>query len=238
MVQSTTILKAKTGLLILVLLVFLPGAFIVGLGVEQPAVLLAADVLLVTLAWGAMRIRGTRWKELGFRRVEKIRQLAWVPVIVTAILVGISLVIRPLVVYLTGETPNLEAFEQIRGNPGVLAGGLLVVWTIAAFGEERVFRGFLLNTIRELLPERAGEKMRWILALVISSVVFGFAHTYQGIAGIVITGIMGLGFGTVYLLKKRNLWFAIITHGLFDTAGFVLVYLGLHPNIQLVGNPF
>lgn len=231
MVQLTTYFKTKSGLLILVLLVFLPGAFIVGLGVEQPAVLLAVDALLVPLVWGAMRLRGTRWKELGFRRVEKHRQLAWVPVVATAILVGISLVIRPLVVYLTGEAPNLEAFEQIRGNPGALAGGLLIVWTVAAFGEEMVFRGFLLNAIRELLPERAGQQMRWILALVISSVVFGFAHTYQGVTGIVITGTMGLGFGTVYLLKGRNLWFAILTHGLYDTAGFILVYLGLNPNI-------
>jgi len=231
MAPSETFFKTKSGLLILVLLVFLPGAVIVGMGVEHPAVLLAADALLVPLAWGAMRIRGTRWRDLGFQRVEKPGQLAWVPVIATAILVGISLVIRPLVVSLTGETPDLEAFEQIRGNPGALAGGLLVVWTIAAFGEEMVFRGFLMNAIRELLPGRAGNRMRWMPALVISSIVFGFAHTYQGTTGIVITGIMGLGFGTVYLLKRRNLWFAIITHGLYDTAGFVLVYLGLNPSL-------
>ena len=108
-----------------------------------------------------------------------------------------------------------------------------MVWTVEAFGEELVFRGFLLNTLQKVLPNKVPSKVRWITALLMSSVIFGFvAHTYQGRFGIIITGIMGLGFGAVYLLNQRNLWYSILTHGLYDTIGFILVYLGLNPNIK------
>ncbi len=41
------------------------------------------------------------------------------------------------------------------------------------------------------------------------------------------TGTIGLAFGTLFLVYKRNLWPLIIFHGLIDTAGFTALYLGL-----------
>jgi membrane protease YdiL (CAAX protease family) len=40
------------------------------------------------------------------------------------------------------------------------------------------------------------------------------------------TGILGLISGAATLLWRRNLWPAIIAHGLVDTLGFILIYLG------------
>lgn len=43
----------------------------------------------------------------------------------------------------------------------------------------------------------------------------------------IVTGILAVGFGGVYLVTGRNLWAAVSTHGLHDTVGSVLLYLGI-----------
>ena len=86
------------------------------------------------------------------------------------------------------------------------------------------FRGYLLNRITDLFGrERAGI----ILALLVNAIVFGLAHAYQGIAGVVDTALAGLVLGGLYLLTGRNLWLPILTHGIIDTVGFLIIYAGL-----------
>lgn len=58
----------------------------------------------------------------------------------------------------------------------------------------------------------------------------GFAHGDQGETGMITAGGMGLGFDVSYLPGQRNLLFAITTLGLYDSAGFNLVYMGMYPN--------
>jgi len=57
--------------------------------------------------------------------------------------------------------------------------GLLVVWTTAAFGEEMLFRGIVLNCVASLAV-RYGKTPNWTIGLVVSSVCFGLGHSYQG----------------------------------------------------------
>jgi CAAX protease family protein len=66
---------------------------------------------------------------------------------------------------------------------------------------------------------------------VVSSALFGLAHAYQGVSGMVATGLTGLLFAGVYLATGRNLWAAIIAHGSLDTTGFVLMYFGVYPGL-------
>jgi membrane protease YdiL (CAAX protease family) len=66
---------------------------------------------------------------------------------------------------------------------------------------------------------------------VATSVLFGVVHLYQGLSGIVATGITGLVFGGLYLASGRNLWACVIAHGVLDTAGFVMMYLGIYPGL-------
>ncbi len=40
------------------------------------------------------------------------------------------------------------------------------------------------------------------------------------------TGLIGLVLAVAYLRLGRNLWVVILAHGLYDTVGLVMVYLG------------
>ena len=64
--------------------------------------------------------------------------------------------------------------------------------------EEFLYRGWLL----QLLGAAFGSA--WI-GLILSSILFGFAHSYQGRKGIIGTGVLGLVFGGVFVLSRSLL---------------------------------
>ncbi len=71
-----------------------------------------------------------------------------------------------------------------------------------------------------------GSSAAWAVSLVFVSVVFGVAHIDQGISGIIVNLSAGLVYGALYLWSGRNLWAAIIAHGVYDTAGLLLIFWG------------
>ena len=71
----------------------------------------------------------------------------------------------------------------------------------------------------------------WIVGLVLSNFIFGFGHMYQGMSGMISTGISGFVFAGLYFATNRNLWAAILAHGIYDTIGFLMIFFGVYPGI-------
>ncbi|MEE2526461.1 CPBP family intramembrane glutamic endopeptidase [Hyphobacterium sp. HN65] len=118
-----------------------------------------------------------------------------------------------------------DRWGNIVGNFPVYLGWLAIVWTSAAFGEEIFFRSYLIRRVEALLP---GVKWAAALAVIIAATGFGIAHMYyQGVRGLVVTGVIGLALGTLYLVYKRNLWPLVLAHGAVDTLAFTAMYLDL-----------
>jgi hypothetical protein len=63
----------------------------------------------------------------------------------------------------------------------------------------------------------------------ISSLLFGAIHYYQGLSGMISTGISGLFFGAYFLASGCNLWAAVLAHGVSNSIGFLLIFLGRYP---------
>ena len=135
-------------------------------------------------------------------------------------------VLEPAVAHFTGRLPDVSLFALLQGNVRYLLGSLLAAWTLAAVGEEFVFRGYLLTRIARAF---GGTRRAWIGALGITSALFGLGHVYQGTSGVISAGLSGLVFGVLYLATGRNLWVPMIAHGAVDTVGFVLLFLGKYP---------
>jgi membrane protease YdiL (CAAX protease family) len=76
--------------------------------------------------------------------------------------------------------------------------------------EEILFRGFMLDYLH-LFPWT----LNLTLALLISSVIFGCNHLYQGAGGVAGTAFVGFLFGLLFLLTG-NLLLPIIFHGVID----------------------
>jgi uncharacterized protein len=182
----------------------------------------SVQLLLLAFASLSLWLRGLTWSAVGLRRPKYWwKALLFALLSAVAICVVVNLLVGPFVARFAGTPPNNSRFEGIRGNVLALTGWLSVAWTVAAFGEEMVFRGYLMNRISDLISnDRAG----WISALLVSSLIFGEAHSYQGLAGAIGATEIGLLLGVMYLVNKRNLWMNIICHGFIDSISLIWTY--------------
>ncbi len=135
-------------------------------------------------------------------------------------------VAEPAIARLTGNLPDVSLFAPLEGNVHFLLISLAVAWTLAALGEEFVYRGYLLTRIARALGDT---RPAWLGALASTSILFGMGHGYQGVSGMITAGLGGFVFGLLYLATGRNLWVSVIAHGTMDTVGFLLLFLGKYP---------
>jgi uncharacterized protein len=83
----------------------------------------------------------------------------------------------------------------------------VLVSLTAGFCEELLFRGYLIFYLSAWMP-------LWTAALA-SSALFGFAHAYLGVSGVVRAAGLGLVFAALYLISG-TLWLPIVLHVVVD----------------------
>ena len=115
----------------------------------------------------------------------------------------------------------MSGYEYLQGNLPMLLLALAGVYVVSSFGEEVIYRGFLMTRIAEM---GKGGKAAWRIAVIISAIVFGLIHFSWGPVGIIQTTFMGLALAISYLLVKRSLWILIIAHAYMDTILLVQLY--------------
>ena len=163
---------------------------------------------------------------LGFQRHRfKVKDLLVVAPLVAAVMFAAYIfVLIPGVTYLTGQPIDFSAFKVYEGNLPAILGLFVYIWASAAFGEEILFRGYLM---RQFVKFFGDSRVALILNIVILSAVFGWIHAYQGITGQIITGIISVITATIFYFRKYDLWFCIAIHGFFDTIALVFMYYGI-----------
>lgn len=185
---------------------------------------------LFLVGWLSLRLRGMRWRNVGFGVYG-----SWGKTLLAGILAGTGIEVlelfctQPLLARLTGQMPDLSAFDRTAGNLKWLAISLALTWTLFAFGEELIFRGYLMNRIADLI---GGTRIGWAVALVAASVMFGLSHFGQGITGVSENFIDGMILGALYLKSGRKLAVPIIAHGVTDTVDFVLIFFHRYPGLH------
>ena len=130
---------------------------------------------------------------------------------------------QPLLIRITEKQPDLSDFQAIYGNLKWTLILLALTWPLAAFGEEMVWRGYLMNRVADLGKNK---RLAWIVRLVAVNTMFGFAHSYQRITGIIDEGLMGVLLGLFYLGTGCNLSVPIVAHGIADSVDLLLICLG------------
>ena len=63
-------------------------------------------------------------------------------------------------------------------------------------------------------------------ALAASSVLFGMAHSYQGVSGMIATALVGAAFGWVYL-ETGSLLLPVLLHAALDISSMTSAWLVL-----------
>jgi membrane protease YdiL (CAAX protease family) len=189
----------------------------------------SATPYLLLLGWLSLRLRRVQWKQIGFTRYCN-----WGTTLLLGIACGVGLELfdlfgkQPLLTHLLGKPPDLSNFSAVRGNLKFALLMIALIWILAAFGEELVYRGYLMNRVADL---GRGTRTAWIVSLFLISALFGFSHYQQGLTGIIEEGSDGLILGLMYLACRCNLAIPIVAHGVCDTIDIALLFLGKYPGL-------
>lgn len=173
----------------------------------------------------------------GFSTVTSIRaDVSWLPrgSAVTALAAGLAaaftlVLISPL--FVIRRRPSLrakiaKAFEPLRFFLPTTAGQrrwFAALCVTAGIAEEILFRGFLIHYFRT-----APFAANLAVALILSSVIFGTEHLYQGLTGVIQTALIGLVLGTLFLLSG-NILLPAILHTIIDLRALLLLQASAEP---------
>jgi len=183
---------------------------------------------MLIIAW--MVWRRTPFAEIGLKRPPSWLKTVGQGVLIFVLVIVSGAVIRPLVdpwiAHVTGTSPTMaeQHFASLKGNLPMLLYLIPFAWLFGGLAEEISFRGFAMTRLGQLLGEG---RAAWIVAVLLQAVLFAFGHLYQGPAGMFGVFMAGAITGFGVLLCGRNLWPAIIAHGLQDTLGFAALYTGI-----------
>ena len=191
---------------------------------------------LFLLGWISIRLRGLRWKDVGLRLDQPFSKLLIIGLVVGVGMEALELfATQPLLTRLLNRGLDLNELQSLIGSTKLLILGIVLAWVLAAFGEETVYRGYLLNRCADLFGKSPAA---WVASAVLITLLFGFAHFPQGPTGVTENIIDGAILAAVYFATGRNLIAPIIAHGIQDTVDVLLIYFGVYPGLEQSGLAF
>ncbi len=209
---------------ILSLVEFVLGGFIV-IGHNVLHILPNEVPILIVIGWISLRLRDGGWKAAGLTCPSSWWKTVVLAVAAAAVLqLGSELVVGPLASRIwpgPQHVSNTLASAALGWRQALIT--LLIIWTFAAFGEELSYRGYLLTRAADIFGR---SRAAYFLGMILVAVLFGFAHYYKGPAGVLDSTYSAFVLGCAYLLSGRNLWAAILAHGISDTFAVLVLFMG------------
>jgi membrane protease YdiL (CAAX protease family) len=227
--------NSRVAALVEILVVFGAAALVIFLGLPfagdnlfaKQLIVVLANIVMLFLVWLGLFLRKQKISYLGL----SLDYAGWQPVAwgfaksLVVLVIGMTGFILGSMVManITGipQQADVSGYNYMQGNLSMLLVSLAAIYIVSSFGEEVIYRGFLIHRVENLLGNN--RKATWA-AVVLSSVIFGLAHFGWGLVGVVQTTFMGLGLALSFLLFKRNLWLLVAAHAYMDTALIVPMY--------------
>ncbi|WP_299553064.1 CPBP family intramembrane glutamic endopeptidase [Seonamhaeicola sp.] len=186
-----------------------------------------ANIIMLFMVYMGLRLRGEPLTHFGFSFKKfnlkfALRTLLQSMLVFVIALLGFVLgaIVMANIVGIP-ESPDMGGYDYLKNNVWMLFVSLAGIYVASSFGEEVIYRAFLINRISELgLNSRSGK----ITAVIISALIFGLVHYSWGIVGIVQTAFMGLALGFSYLFLKKKIWVLILAHVYMDTILILQLY--------------
>ena len=192
-------------------------------------VVVAANAVMLLMVWLGLRLRGQPPRHFGLSmHFKSWKTIAWgfaksllvLVMAMTGFMFGSIIMMN-----LTGlpQQADVSGYDFLRGNLALFLVSLASIYFFSSFGEEVVYRGFLITRLEELL---GGDRKALVWAVLLSSLIFGLAHFGWGIAGMVQTTFMGIALAISFVIFKRNLWILVAAHAYMDSALIWPLYFG------------
>jgi membrane protease YdiL (CAAX protease family) len=165
-----------------------------------------------------LKLEGANWSEMGVTakdwKKHVLTGLLYGLILFVLLNVGLSSVLNSIFPNSSGSaSPILMYFNNLQNLViwlviGILGGGVV----------EELLRIFVLTRF-----EKAFRGPGLYLALICSSVVFGFGHLYQGPGTAISTGVSGLVMGIIFI-RRRSALEVITVHAFSDVLAILAAY--------------
>lgn len=168
------------------------------------------------------------WTELGLRWPDRF---GWTTgIVVVAVIVVMVFSVRALrggvLRDAVGDSAALRSVGSLLPRSDSERRLFTAVALTAGIAEEVVYRGFGIAVVSALSPS-----LPWWGVIAAAGAAFGLAHAYQGVAGILTTGLLGGVLAAVYL-DTGSLLLPVLLHSLID-----LRFLGVPADVLPTGEP-
>lgn len=168
-----------------------------------------------------LNLRKQSWKDMGLVKPNHLlKSLSIAAIILGGTVISLmifEIFLRDLLFTPTESASEAGRFDRLKGNVPYFFSIIFFVW-IESFLEELQDRGFSLNRFESLFKKIP---LSTILAVLTQAAIFGFRHSYDFSPRSITTGLIGLVFGTIYVLTGRNLWPLIIAHIFLNTMSMI-----------------
>lgn len=193
----------------------------------RQSIIWLANIIMLYLVWLGLKLRDQSWKDLGLSLDSINLKSLLLSFIVFVVAVGgfiVGSIVMASIVGIPTEA-DMSGYNYIQGNLPMLILAIVAVFIASSFGEEVIYRGFLITRISEI----GGSSKKWIwTAVLLSSIIFGLVHFNWGLMGIGQTFFMGLALAISYIVLDRNLWVLVFAHAYMDAILMVRMYLGVN----------
>ncbi|WP_185153412.1 CPBP family intramembrane glutamic endopeptidase [Fulvivirga lutimaris] len=167
--------------------------------------------------------QGLKWRDLGLKWTNGYKTVLWF-IIGLMLSVFVIMIANEVSSFFFEKPPRTnERFGDLSGNIQLTISWIVTGILIGGFGEELVYRGFLINALERIIDKRYGT----VLAIILPASFWALRHYYYAHGyGSIMVFIVGIYFGVLYVANGRNLFPGIILHSLFDTVSFMARYEG------------
>jgi uncharacterized protein len=184
------------------------------------------ELVLILLVWFGIRLRGVRMRDLIGGRWNTVEDFLldiglavgfWI--VSLALLFGLRVALGLINLHNLAKSTD-ETFRVLGplAPRSYLEAGSFVALSIAAgLFEEIIFRGYLQRQFHALARNAA-------LGIILSGIVFGLAHGYQGARLMVVIAVFGIFFGILAYLRK-SLRPGMIAHAMQDSLAGIVLFL-------------
>jgi len=117
---------------------------------------------------------------------------------------------------------NLGDIASVRNNIPFYLFLVAMGWIVGGFYEELVFHGFIFTRLEKMLPVKIAVPASFLA----TNLIFAAYHIQLGAGGMINAFVAGTVYHALMLYHKRNMWYAIFCHAVFDTIALTYLYAG------------
>jgi len=202
------------------LLVMLPALAVAQLAIELPeeidamSVYLSSAVMVVALALLSIAV-GVTTPGLGPMGLGPVALQPLVLGAVVATVAGLAVLVGSRLLARAAGWEESHLVRLVMPATPRERRAFIGVSFAAGFGEEIAYRGFLLAILLETLGDP-------VSAVIATSIAFGLLHAYQGVIGMVRTGLIGIAFAGI-AVALGSVWPVVVGHVIINlVAGLLL----------------